>query len=348
MKDKSERNIILQNQDAILRVAQEEVNNPVPAGYIEIRLSTKGKVGAPAVFHVRNFKVREIVALTLTSEEDLPVRLINTLNQMIYEDVDVANFHEREVEELMIYIYLNFFQKTFVNIPYTLDENDLKYLDDDLIKDIQDGKWKPSFDIDIEKDMSTYDIPENYNPNITITNKTTGFYVTFGYIKYGDRLTIKRWLDKVFSEDDSKFKNTKMKIIHNNDIINNHKDLANLYELSEEEEKDYEEYSLRRLETLTEVSQIISVVDYNGMDVSKMNLDEKYNLLSEDSRIDYGMISKLASRQNKNPIGIKPDITFISPITHEPVTRRFSFRIPVILQAMQLYGDSNYDDGYNE
>ena len=36
----------------------------IPEGYIEVRLSTKGRVGAPKVIHVRNFKVKDIVAVT--------------------------------------------------------------------------------------------------------------------------------------------------------------------------------------------------------------------------------------------------------------------------------------------
>ena len=42
-----------------------------PEGYIEVKLSTKGKVGAPSVVHVRNFKVSEIISLSLSNNADL-------------------------------------------------------------------------------------------------------------------------------------------------------------------------------------------------------------------------------------------------------------------------------------
>ena len=71
-----------------------------PDGYIEVKLSTKGKVGAPSVVHVRNFKVSEIISLSLSSNADLPIRLIDILNDMILEDTDVFNWHEKEIEEL--------------------------------------------------------------------------------------------------------------------------------------------------------------------------------------------------------------------------------------------------------
>ena len=78
------------------------------------------------------------------------------------------------------------------------------------------------------------------------------------------------------------------------------------------------------------------------------DIDEKYKLLSKDARIDYGMIAKLAARQDKQPFGLKPFIHMINPLTNEPCTRRFSFRISSILQAMQLSGSDEYDDGFND
>ena len=72
-----------------------------PDGYIEVKLSTKGKVGAPSVVHVRNFKVSEIISLSLSSNADLPIRLIDILNDMILEDTDVFTWHEKEIEEII-------------------------------------------------------------------------------------------------------------------------------------------------------------------------------------------------------------------------------------------------------
>ena len=49
----------------------------------------------------KDVKVGELVTLALSSTEELPRRLISTLNDMILEDdIDVGNFHDKEVEEL--------------------------------------------------------------------------------------------------------------------------------------------------------------------------------------------------------------------------------------------------------
>ena len=114
------------------------------------------------------------------------------------------------------------------------------------------------------------------------------------------------------------------------------------------EKEAYSDFVAKKLGTLTEVSRLISVVNYNGQDVSKMNVDEKYKLLSQDARIDYGMIAKLAARQDKQPFGLKPFIHMVNPLTNKPCVRRFSFRILSILQAMQLSGSDEYDDGFDD
>ena len=342
-------NIILSN----LRQAEKEVQKTIPDGYVEIELSTKGKMGAPKCFHIRNFKVRDILALALCTEEELPAKLVSVLNEMIFEDLDVAEFYESEVEELMLYVYLNFYGRKFEHLTFPVDKSDIDYIKnksngDEILEDLKEGRWKPEFDLDIVKDINLYDVDDDFNPNITITNKKNGFHCTFGFIKYGDKLTVKKWLDNQFAEEERKFQVVKKKIMHNNSIYLNKGNTQSLYEIDPIEEEDYNEYVNRRLAVLTEVSRLISIVDYNGTDTSKMSLSEKYELMAEDPQIDYGMISKLTKAQEKHPVGIKPNVTMLNPITQKTCERRFSFRIPMLLQAMQLYGDDNYDDGFDD
>ena len=320
----------------------------IPAGYIEINLSTKGKVGAPSIFHIRNFKVGELVTLSLSSNEELPRRLINILNDMIFEDdVNVGDFHDKEVEELMVYIYTNFYKSILEDTPFPINEEDIKYLEStekgkSQLEDIRQGKWTPRTTINLIQDVDLYEIPDNFVPDITIRDKKSGFYVTFGYIKYSDKLTVKAWLDSYFREEELKFKKIQ------NQISLNNTNPTNKVPLDPEEEKAYYQYVTQRLETLSEVSRIISITNYNGIDVTDMPLGEKYELLSKEARIDYGMISKLTERQNKAPFGVKPMVRMRNPFTNQICERRFSFRIPLIIQAIQLSGSDRYDDGYDD
>ena len=341
-------------EDQMLNTLNQEVQRAknlasVPPGYIEVALSTKGRVGAPAIVHVRNFTVGELLELSLTTDTDLPRRLIAALNKAIYEDTDVANWHESEIEELLIYIYAEFYKSTLDSVEFPLLEEDYEFVKngpdgEQRCKDLREHKWVPRTSITLLRDIDPYEVSDDYSPEITIKNKKTGFYVTFSYIKYGDRLLVKDWLDKVYRDEEKQFDALVETLKHNSSVA----DPARRLPVDPAEKEAYSDFVAKKLGTLTEVSRLVSVVNYNGQDVSKMNVDEKYKLLSQDARIDYGMIAKLAARQDKQPFGLKPFIHMINPLTNEPCVRRFSFRILSILQAMQLSGSDEYDDGFDD
>ena len=75
-----------------------------------------------------------------------------------------------------------------------------------------------------------------------------------------------------------------------------------------------------------------------------MSLSDKYKLLSSDARIDYTIMRKLAKKERNVQFGLKPEVKLLNPITEKECTRRFSFRIPEILQAMLLFRDDEDDD----
>ena len=202
-------------EDQMLNTLNQEVQRAknlasVPPGYIEVALSTKGRVGAPAIVHVRNFTVGELLELSLTTDTDLPRRLIAALNKAIYEDTDVANWHESEIEELLIYIYAEFYKSTLDSVEFPLLEEDYEFVKngpdgEQRCKDLREHKWVPRTSITLLRDIDPYEVSDDYSPEITIKNKKTGFYVTFSYIKYGDRLLVKDWLDKVYRDEEKQF-----------------------------------------------------------------------------------------------------------------------------------------------
>ena len=352
---KSNNNIILTS----LVDTEKEVSKKkdMPPGYIEVELSTKGKVGAPAVVHVRNFKVSEIIALSMTETKDIPIRLISILNDMIYEDTDVAQWHENEVTELMVYIFMTFYRSVIDDIPFPLNEEDIEYISNqensqDKLDAIVAGKWVPKVAVNIGQDVDTYDLTDKFTTDITITNKKTGFHVTFGYIKYGDQITIRKWLDSYFAEDEARFEPIRKKLEYNRGINDKFKDtpevIDKLLPISKEEEEEYDNYVIRRTQVITEVARLISIIDYDGQDVSDLSIGEKYELMSQDARIDYNLISKLAKRQEKMQFGLKPDVSMKNPITGEVVKRPLSFRIPALIQAMSVPRDDDYDDGFDD
>ena len=348
----NENNTLNSLQNAIFNINQE-IN--IPAGYLAVELSTKGKLGAPALFHIRNFKVSDIITLSLTADTDIPHRLIQILNDAIYEDVDVGEWHEKEVEELMFNVFSTFYKSVLTEIEFPIEEEDLEYIrdvDEDLYKSILNKEWTPRTNINLFSDVVTYELPEDFTPQIKISNKKTGFFVVFDYIKYKDQVTIKRWLEDFYKKETIKFKIVEDQIAYNEGIYEkaalDSSVLSKLIFIDPELEREYKEFTAKKLQTALEIVRVASIINYNGEDVSNLSIDEKYKRFANDAQIDYGLIVKLEKRQKKQLIGINPDVYMWNPIKNERCQRRFSFRIPSMLQAMQLLGDSEYDDGYDD
>lgn len=336
-----------------LAQAEERQKQEIPVGYLEVRLSTKGKVGAPPVVHVRNFRMGEVLSLSLTEETELPRRLIEVLNGMIFEDTDVAEWHEQEVLELLVYIYANFF-KNDIDVKYPVDEEDIKYLNDkgkeDLVEALMKGEYKPVTQINILRDADTYEIADDFKSEVRITSKSTGFYCTFGFIKYGDQLIVKEALDSMFAEETAKYKDLVDKIQYNNNVIlkraQNPMFSTPLIPIDPMLEQEYRDYVTKRAEILTDIVRYLSIIDYNGEDVSHMPLKEKYELLSQDARIDYGMMSALDKKRGNMRFGIKPTVRMRNPIRGEGgvVEKPLSFRATTFLKTAFLQGLDGHDD----
>ena len=174
----------------------------IPEGYIEVKLSTNGKVGAPSVVHVRNFKVSEIISLSLSGNSDLPIRLISILNDMILEDTDVFNWHEKEIEELMVYIFLSFYKPILTDVPFPFTDEDFKQLVSkkkmgwDIIKD-----ECPPYDIE---GYSIFKWKDRYNaldPHTTFVRNLFKISDIFWHTESNEEFRIKCDLNGIKEED---------------------------------------------------------------------------------------------------------------------------------------------------
>ena len=98
----------------------ETSTKDIPVGYLRMELSTQGKMGAPKVFHVRNFDTREIVELSITADSELPIKLGNILDKLIFEEgVSIHDFHENEVVELLVKLFAIFYYQNIELIFYS-------------------------------------------------------------------------------------------------------------------------------------------------------------------------------------------------------------------------------------
>ena len=348
-----QQNVLYENP-LVASIAAVEQREDIPSYYVKINLSTEGKVGAPKEFHIKNFSTRDIMELALTEEKDIPEKLLHILQSLIYEkNVDVSSFHESEVVETMVRLYVTFFSP-ILEIDFPVEESDyeeLRALDskdaENKIQALKAGKWKPKVAINILNDINTYPIPEDFKPYATIISKKSKFSITFGLPKYGDIIVIKKWLAENYDNQEKKFAKLKKMLELYNSLMDRYNagediDLNKLPVIDPVEEDEFNKFQLAKAAALVDVIRALHLVNFDGKDVRDMPLSERTKLV-QDPRVDVSVAKKIDMYFDNLKFGIDPEVQMLNPITGKPCKRRYSFRLADLLQAMQLSESDEYD-----
>jgi hypothetical protein len=348
--DKSKTAIV-----ASMKKLEAEHEAAIPAGYALIELSTKGLVGAPAKFHIRNFKTSEVLALSLTEESALPEKVLTILKDCIFEDVDVFAFHEKEVIETIVLLFATFYTSTLSGVPFQYSNEDLAFLESlgeegkNRVEDLLSGRWKPTVDISIQRDVDTYQIdPSTFKPNVKITDRETGFSCEYRLPRYGDAVLLRKWLREYFEEKEKGFARLKSIIDVKASMIDRYQrgeyvDINRIPVISEEELESYSRFQEEKALILVDAIKAMHIVAFDGQPVDQLPLSERLSLV-QDSRLDFTYDNQIDEHFNKLQFGIKPTVFMRNPITGaDREERRYSFRLFDILQAMQLQGSHKYD-----
>ena len=323
-----------------------------PAGYLRMELSTKGQLGAPAVFHIRSFDTKEIMELSITADSELPLKLSSILNKLIFEeDVNVADFHENEVIELLVKLFALFYDRK-LELDFPIEEEDYQYLKnirkEQLIQEIKMGNYKPKALIDLGK-LQFYEVKGELKKEVEIRSKKTGFYTKFTYPKFGDAIIIKKFLRTAYKEKDKQMSNILQKLEIRQMMLQKEDgdiDYNKLPYISPEELEKYTAYETEKALFAVDLVRAMHLIDFNGEDLRDAPLSEKVKYIS-DPRINHKITQIIEKEFQKVEFGINPNIEVINPITKKPCTRRFLFRPLDILQAFKDFDSDEYDVRYD-
>lgn len=349
---------ILSDEDlAKLENAQNEVisrSDDIPLGYTAIELSTKGKLGAPKIFHIRNFKTGDLIDLSLTSRDDLPESVVKMIDGMIFEKaVSIKNFHEKEVIELLVRLFMIYFAPN-IDVDFDVLDEDLDYLKDKIpyedyietLKDLDTKKWKPQTNIDLTK-IKTYDLDEKFSPIVTIASKRTGEKFKFSFPKFGDILIVKKFLKLKFEKEEKQFASLRRMISFQEEMENKFRngemiDLNKVPNVPESEMQRLHEFDIEKAVYAMDLIRAVQIIGYNGKDLSKMSLIEKLEVL-DTTVLDHNINTKLEKYYSSLKFGINDMIDMYNPIKKITESRRFSFRLMDILQAVKSFDSDELD-----
>lgn len=350
---------ISQNEIQETIEATEKESN-VPVGYIPMELSTRGKLGAPAVFHIRNLSTEEVMQMSLVDDEDLPEKTLEILRSLIYEeDIDPATWHEAEVIEALVRLYKEYYSPILKEQKFTPDDTDWEYLEQkygknserfmELKRDIENGNWDPHFNIDLNA-ISYYAVKDDFKANIAYKSKDGSLTCVYTYPRYGDIVKVKKYIDTKFKNKDKQFeslakiyrfrKEAEEKVLKGQNI-----NLNGIGQITKEDEKKLHEYDLEKTRWIVTAMRAIQIIEIDGKDVSELPFDKRMELV-QDPRFDYASFKKIAEMYAKLPVGIKKEISVDDPIMMQ---RRdgyvYSFRVYDVLSAFR--DQDTDDDSYN-
>jgi len=342
-----------------LKKAREEYEDKLncPDGYIEVRLSTKGKIGAPERFHIRNFSAQDLMNLGLSDKENVPINLLKVLQSLIYEqDINIEKFHEKEVIELLLLLYETFYTEIFPNQEWIPTEEDWEFLkekhgdDTDEFRSVKralDTKtWKPTFDINIKEDLDYYEIDPNIKTNAKIERDYNGksFSAVFSLPKFGDFMPLKYFIESVYRDKDKQFARIGEMIKYRKEqeerlSKGENVDISKIPTVPKAEYDKYKEYEIEKSLFSIKASIALYLKEFQGEDLSKVPLEKKIEIAG-DPRLDYTTFKMVQDHFNKLEFGLKEEITVNDPIMSKVVKRKYTFQLIDLLTAIRDTGTS--------
>ncbi len=180
-----------------------------PPEYVEISLSSCGKLGLPAKVHVRDYLASDVLKLAAITEENVVETLLGILDNMIYEEVDIYKMHEKDMEEILVNVHLRFWGSVIENYPYEAKSEDYENLTPSQKQMFEMGRDPFVTDVNLGA-LKTIPIKEEFNGKFTIKDPDKKINVTFTLPRIGNASLIKKFGESKFATLEEKFSVVKM------------------------------------------------------------------------------------------------------------------------------------------
>jgi len=307
----------LPSNDEFNQIKEEiKQSSNIPTGYIPVRLSSKGKVGAPELFHVRCFNMEELLELGSQVQDNSLTTTLKVLDNMIYEDIDLYKFSSQELIETLMTLHANFVSKVLKDYQYKPTEEELQWLkdnDQERLNLILDGKHTLTVNIDIEDDIQIKDMTDKFKGSIIFKD----LEVTFRLERAEDGIIINSMINKKYGTRMIHVEKVK-KLLQREKITGQVN--GSITQEQRQNVKDLNrEIGIESLKLLS--ASLIS--SYKGEDLEG-NIEKKLEAYYALPPTVWEKLSSVVEKDLK--YGVQHEVVVKSPITGNEVERRFQFR----------------------
>lgn len=336
---------------------RESVESKVPAGYLKIELSSKGHLGAPRVFHVRNFLTEDLMALALTEDADVQIKVADMLQELIWEkDVNIKAFHEKEVIETMLHIYENYYQSSINELEWELTDEDKAEIAKECggedteeyqakMNSLKAKKWVPRFNLNLAN-VKYYELDDKFKSDIKVTKKN-GFTCVYSFPRYGDLMLLQHVMLNLpeFKEGDKRYaavrENLRMRQEYQRRFDEGENvNMSRLARFPENEVKEYREYETRKAQWATRAVRALHLKEINGEYIYELPLEEKMKY-ADNPELDHTTFEQVSKAYQELKVGPVEMVKAFDPILRREVEVKYSFQLFTLLQALR----DNKSDG---
>jgi len=299
------------------KIAEKVNTDPVsiPSNYIEVKLSSLGKLTAPSSVHVRNYTFEEALELSEIDEDNEKEIMIKVLNELLWEDIDANDLHEEEAVEILLNIYAKWWGSKLEGFRYQVDES--------LPQSLRNKNENTSIAEIPISNLNTLELSEKVSEPFELSNGKDKIKLRLPRMKTG--LIAKDFVNKKYVTEETKYAGLKRKIRLRE-------------EYSQDEYDEYMSYLRERGKDYLRAYQAQLVDSVNEKKVE--DFPEALRILSE---LDL-TIWKEYNRALKNNFvfGVDKEVTFDCTVNHTPITRRFQFRPMDFLPSVESENDTGY------
>lgn len=322
-------------------------NEQPPNNYLPIKLSSLGKLSAPKKIHVRNYTGSDARELSLSDEDNILETLLRILRGMIWEDVNPEDLHEKELEEIMMNIYVNFWSSSFVDYPYPYKQEELESLSTEKRKRIENKDEIPRITIPfslINTETINEEFKEPINPKIKKKNNLIGSNtVSFILPRVGHVINAKVITQDKFSDQEEKFASLKRDIEYNSEVDEKNSN-APRRKVDNQQYDEYVKYLKNRVAYFNLLTQCQMLHSFNGKKLT--TIDDQLEAYQQVDLLYWSVFNDIIDKYAK--FGVQESIEVTSPLTGEKVLRRFQFRLLDYIPTLDQEDVSDYDVVFGE
>lgn len=334
------------------------VEKEVPPGYQRIVMSTKGKYGAPATLHIRNFSIEEALELGSIAQDEIPIKVTSLLQRIILEkDVNVEKFYEQEVAELCIHFYKSFYSHTLKEQKYTATDADKEWMKKEVfggkesaeylnwVRGIETGKLPLTYEIDLNR-VGFYRVPDG-EVKTKIRYKNGDFQCVFQYPRFGDTALLQKAVKEQFYVEDRQMgplyeiwkrkQEAEARLRRGENVA-----IDAIPYLNPDDTQAVRAYELKKTAYIITQMKGLYLCELNGKDVTQLPLSERVEI-AKDPRIDFSTYQTVSDTFGKIEIGPYPKVQIVNPVTQQLQEIEHPFRPLDLLAAIKNYRSDNAD-----